>query len=164
MIECYQWRLWLVPKCRNGLIYTQYHCCRSFPYFWTKSARQQQPAEYNNFYSISDNRADHVRLIWSNGTSERFDWFLMLDMDSFTLNTTTAYHFAIFDGSVATTQLSAASLHLSVLNHKNWRSPSSVVDPDDYQVAKLYLEYWWTADSARLHFDLSWFFHHLLAT
>ena len=74
------------------------------------------------------------------------------------------YHFGIFDGSWATNQLSAASLHLSVLQHRNWRASSSVVDPDDYQVAKLYLEYWWTADSARLHFDLSWFFHHLLAT
>jgi len=49
------------------------------------------------------------------GTSEHFDWFLMLEMDSFTLNTTAPYHFGIFDGSVATNKLSVASLHLSVL-------------------------------------------------
>jgi len=78
-------------------------------------------------------------------------------MDSFTLNTTAVYHFVIFDGSVATNKLSAASLHLSILQHRNWRASSLVVDPDDYEVAKLYLEYWWTTDSAQLHFDLSWF-------
>jgi len=76
-------------------------------------------------------------------------------MNSFTLYTTAAYHFDIFDGSVATKQLSAASLHLSVLQHSSWGASSSVVDRDDNEVAKLYLEYWWTADSARLHFDLS---------
>ena len=65
----------------------------------------------------------------------------MLEMDSFTLNTTAAYDFAIFDGSVATTELSAASLHLSVLQHRNLRASSLVVEPDDYEVAKLYLEY-----------------------
>ena len=65
----------------------------------------------------------------------------MLEMDSFTLNTNAAYDFGIFDGSVARNKLSAASLHLSVLHHRNGRAPSSVVEPDDYQVAKLYLEY-----------------------
>ena len=38
MIECYQWTLWLVPKGRNGLIYTQYHCSLWFRYFWNKWA------------------------------------------------------------------------------------------------------------------------------
>jgi len=65
----------------------------------------------------------------------------MLEMDSFTLNTTTAYHFAIFDGSVARKKLSAGSLHLSVLQQRNWRASSLVVERDDYEVAKLYLEY-----------------------
>ena len=41
------------------------------------------------------------------------DWFLRVEMDSFTLYTTAAYHFVIFDGSWATNQLSMASLHLS---------------------------------------------------
>ena len=53
--------------------------------------------EYNNFRSPSDNKSSHGRYIWWNGTSEHFDRFLMLEMDSFTLNTTTAYHFAIFE-------------------------------------------------------------------
>ena len=79
-------------------------------------------------------------------------------MDSFTLNTTTAYDFVIFDGSVATNKLSTASLHLSILQHRNnWRASSLIVDPDDYEVAKLYFKYWRTTDSAWLHFDLSWF-------
>ena len=78
-------------------------------------------------------------------------------MDSFTLNTTACYDFAIFDGSRATNQLSPANLHLSVLQHRNWRAPSLVVKTDDYEVAKLYIQHWRTADSARLHFDLSWF-------
>ena len=29
----------------------------------------------------------------------------------------------------------------SVLQHRNWRAPSSVVENDDYEVAKLYIEY-----------------------
>ena len=78
-------------------------------------------------------------------------------MNSFTLNTTAAYDFAIFDGSVATNELSAASLHLLVLQHRNWRASISVVDRDDYKVAKLYLVYCWTTDSARLYFYLSLF-------
>ena len=47
------------------------------------------------------------------------------------------------------------SLHLSVLQHRNWRASSLVVDPDDYEVAKLYFEYWRTC--YRLYFYLSWF-------
>ena len=77
-------------------------------------------------------------------------------MDSFTLNTTAAYDFDIFDGSWATNQLSAASLHLSVLHHRNWRASSLVVDPDDYEVANLNFEYWWTCYYNPLYLYLSW--------
>jgi len=94
----------------------------------------------------------------SNDTSEHFNWFLMLEMDSFTLNTTIAYDFVIFDGSWATNQLSTANLHLSVLQHRNWRVTISGVEPDDYEVAKLYFEYWSTTDYTRLYFDPIWFF------
>ena len=62
-------------------------------------------------------------------------------MDSFTLSTAAAYNFGIFDGFVATNQLSAASLYLSVLQHMHWRASISVVNRDDYEVARLYLEY-----------------------
>ena len=48
MINRYDWTLWLVPNVGNELIYTQYHCCRSFRYFWNKSARQQQSATTAN--------------------------------------------------------------------------------------------------------------------
>ena len=61
----------------------------------------------------------------------------------------------IFHRSGATNQLSAASPHLSVLQHRNWIASISVVDPDDYEVAKLYFEYWRTC--YRLYFYLSWF-------
>ena len=44
-----------------------------------------------------------------------------------------------------------------VLQHRNWRASFPMGDRDEYKVAKLYLEYWRTTDSARLHFDLSWF-------
>ena len=40
-------------------------------------------------------------------------------------------------------QSCCCSLHLPVLQHRNWRASISVVDRDDYQVAKLYLKYWW---------------------
>ena len=46
-------------------------------------------------------------------------------------------------------------LYLSVLQHRNWRASSLVFEPDDYEVAKLYFEYWWTC--YRLYFYLSWF-------
>ena len=61
----------------------------------------------------------------------------------------------IFHRSGATNQLSAASPHLSVLQHRNWRASSLVVEPDDYEVAKLYFEYWRTC--SRLYFYPSWF-------
>ena len=73
--------------------------------------------------------------------SEHFDRFLKVEMDSFMLNTAAPYNFGIFDGFVATNQLSAASLHLSVLQHMNWRASSSVINYDNYEVARLYLEY-----------------------
>ena len=47
------------------------------------------------------------------------------------------------------------SLHSSVLQHRNWRASSSVVEINDYEVAKLYFKYWQTC--YRLYFYLSWF-------
>ena len=41
-IERYEWTLWSVPKGRNGIIYTQYHCRLWFRYLLSKWARLQQ--------------------------------------------------------------------------------------------------------------------------
>ena len=47
-------------------------------------------AEFDNFRSTSDNKTSRDRQILSNATSEHFVWFLRVEMDSFTLNTTAA--------------------------------------------------------------------------
>jgi len=77
-------------------------------------------------------------------------------MDSFTLNTTAAYHFGIFPRILSNEQSCCCSLHLSVLHHRNWRASCSVVDPDVYEAAKLSIEYWRTCYYNSLYFYLSW--------
>ena len=106
---------------------------------------------YQDFQNSSNFKASQVsRLVGmkSNATNEHFDRFLRVEMDSFTHSIAEAYNFGIFNGSVATNQLSAASLHLSVLQHRNWRASSSVVNHDAWKFARLYLEYWRTSDYA----------------
>ena len=98
MIERYEWTLWSVPQGRNGLIYTQYRCTLWFRYFWSKWSRQQQRQNTTASAPLtSDNKTIYVRYIWSNATSEHFDRFLRVEMDSFTINTAAPYEFGIFE-------------------------------------------------------------------
>jgi len=68
MIKQYYWTLWLVPKGRNGLIYTLYpHCTLSFWWFWSKWARQLQ--QWNTMTSTPSQTTGLPR-------NERHDWIL----------------------------------------------------------------------------------------
>ena len=63
-----------------------------------------------NFRPLKGHRAKQAV-----STSEHFDWFLRAEMDSFTLNTTDADHFGIFEvnGSVScSSEIQGLLLHL----------------------------------------------------
>jgi len=56
-------------------------------------------------------------------TSEHFDWFLTVKMDSFTLNTTAAYHFFILDRNgpvTCSSTIQGLLLHSRKQGHPGW--------------------------------------------
>ena len=218
IIECNPWRLWSVPKGRNGLIHTQYHCRLSFRDFqrilsneqscccslhlsvlqhrnWRASSSVVDRDDYKvaklylEYWWTTDYACLYFGLSWLFTNSQQqtncprrafIFWFCNIGLgeprfrlltatpnkslsfisnidEPLTLRLSLFLSELIFQGSWATNQLSAASLHNLVLQHRNWRASSSVVDQSDYKVARIYLEYWWTTDYDRIYFYLSWF-------